>query len=480
MKKKYYNMPQKFLIENRFSDSNKVRDVKNPYTKEVTSEIYIPDSSHFYLASDYLTGVFDQYKNIPAYKKADLLFSVSAKFKEYKNELAKLITSETGKPIKFSLVEIDRAILTFRLGAEECQRINGEVLPLDLLKGSENKIGIVRRFPLGLILGITPWNFPVNLVAHKVSPALASGNVILLKPSSNSPACGIEVGRIIHETCAELALDLCPINVLPLSGAEIDKHVFDDRIKLVSFTGSHDVGWEMKKKLDRQKVSLELGGNAGVIVDEDADITSAVPKIIIGGFSAAGQSCISVQRVYVHSKLYDDFRSKLIEETKKVKFGNPFDEDTIVGPMITEADAIRAESWITEARNAGAKILTGGKRNGAVLEPTVIENAPNRVNVKCSEAFAPVITIDTFSKFEEAVAEVNNSRFGLQAGVFTNSLANMLYAYNNIHTGGVVINEASAYRMDSMPYGGIKDSGNAREGVAYAIKEMTEEKILVV
>jgi glyceraldehyde-3-phosphate dehydrogenase (NADP+) len=473
-------MPVKFLIENRFSNSPQVKKIINPYTNQTASEIYVPDAKHFDVSADYLARAFERYKNIPAYKKAELLFKISAIFQERKNKLANLITTETGKPIKFSLVEIERAVLTFRLGAEESQRIGGDIIPLDLLKGSENKMGLVKRFPIGLILGITPWNFPVNLVAHKVSPALASGNVIMLKPSSNSPSCGIEVGKIIHETCAELGVDLCPINVLPLSGADMNMHVSDPRVKMVSFTGSHDVGWEMKKKLDRQKVSLELGGNAGVILDEDTDITTAIPKLIIGGFSSAGQSCISVQRVYIHTKIYDDFRTKLIEQVKKVKFGNPFEEDTIVGPMITEADAIRAEKWISEAKDAGANILTGGKRNGAVLEPTVIENAPNHVNVKCSEVFAPVITIDRFRKFEEAVAEVNNSRFGLQAGVFTNNLNHVLYAYNNIYTGGVVINDVSAYRMDSMPYGGVKDSGNAREGVAYAIKEMTEEKILVL
>ncbi|MGA2669468.1 MAG: aldehyde dehydrogenase family protein [Ignavibacteria bacterium] len=473
-------MPQKFLIENRFSDSNKVKRITNPYTNETASEIYIPDESHFNISADYLVKMFAHYKNLPAYKKAELLFKVSAKFKERKNELAKLITTETGKPIKFSLVEIDRAVLTFRLGAEECTRINGEVISLDLLKGSENKMGLVRRFPLGLILGITPWNFPVNLVAHKVSPALASGNVIMLKPSSNSLQCGIQVGRIIHEACAELGIDFCPINVLPLSGSEIDKHVSDDRIKMISFTGSSDIGWKLKKKINRQRIGLELGGNAGVIIDEDTDIDSAVPKIIIGGFSSAGQSCISVQRVYIHAKIYDKFRESFIASVKNVKFGDPFEEDTIVGPMITEVDAIRAESWINEARDAGAGVLTGGSRDGAVLQPTVIENAPNHVNVKCSEVFAPVITIDKFTRFEEAVREVNNSRYGLQAGVFTNNLQHVLYAYNNIHTGGVVINDASAYRMDSMPYGGTKESGIGREGVAYAIKEMTDEKILVL
>lgn len=473
-------LPEKILIENKLEESDKSKPIINPFTNETAAEVFVPGDSQFERSVNYLLGVFEKYRQTPSYIKSELLYKVSQKISERKERLADLITTETGKPIKFSRVEIERAVLTFRLGAEEAARINGEVLPLDLLKGSENKIGIVRRFPIGLILGITPWNFPINLVAHKVSPALASSNVILLKPSSNSPLCGIEVGKIVLEACGELGLDFCPINVLPLGGADIDKHVSDERIKMISFTGSSDVGWKLKSKSVKQRVSLELGGNAGVILDEDTDIETTVPKLLIGGFSAAGQSCISVQRIYVHEKIYNRFKELFIAEAKKVKFGSPFEDDTIVGPMITEQEARRAEDWIIEARNAGANILTGGKRNGAVLEPAIIENAPNNVNVKCNEVFAPVMTIEPYSKFEDAVSQINNSRFGLQAGVFTNDMKKILYSYNNIHTGGVVINEVSAYRMDSMPYGGTKDSGNAREGVAYAIKEMTEEKILVL
>ncbi len=473
-------LPEKFLIENKLEESQKSKPVINPFNNETVAEFFVPDDSQFSRSANYLLAAFEKFRSLPSYMKSELLYRVSDKVSGRKERLAELITTETGKPIKFSRVEIERAVLTFRLGAQESTRIHGEMLPLDLLRGSENKIGIVRRFPLGLVLGITPWNFPVNLVAHKVSPALASSNVIMIKPSSNSPLSGIEMGKIVLESCEETGLDFCPINVLPLGGADMDKHVADDRIKMISFTGSSDIGWKLKTKSSRQRVSLELGGNAGVIVDEDTDINAAVPKLLIGGFSAAGQSCISVQRIYVHEKIYDEFRELFTAEAMKVKFGNPFDEDTIVGPMITGQEARRAERWIGEAQKEGAKILCGGGRSGAVLEPTVIENAPNHVNVKCNEVFAPVVTIEKFRNFEEAVAEINNSRFGLQAGVFTGNMQRIMYAFNNIHTGGVVINDVSAYRMDSMPYGGVKESGNAREGVAYAIKEMTEEKILVM
>lgn len=473
-------MPEKILIGNEFISTSEVRPVINPFTNKTVGEVYIAGEAEFNASAEYLTSIAKDYASLPTYKKQELLYNVSNRVKVQKNELARLITDETGKPIKFSMIEVDRAVFTFRLGAEECSRIYGEVLPLDLLPGSENKTGIVRRFPIGLILGITPWNFPVNLAAHKISPALASGNVIMIKPSSSSMLTAIALGRIVFDACKELGITSIPLNILPISGSKMDTHISDSRIKLISFTGSGDVGWGIKKKSDRQKVSLELGGNAGVIVNYDADIDSVVTKIAIGGFSQAGQSCISVQRVYIHKDIYENFRSKLIVAAKNTKYGDPYDENTITGPMITEDEAIRAEKWVNEAKAAGARVLCGGKRHEAVLEPTLIENAPDTTNVKCAEVFAPIITIEAVNSIEEAVEKVNDSRFGLQAGVFTNEMKAIMYAYYNIHTGGVIINEASAYRMDAMPYGGVKDSGNTREGVRYSINEMTEEKILVI
>lgn len=471
---------ENFFIGNEFVASAETVEIRNPFTNETVKTVYRSEKDHINTSLNYLTQVFSIYKNTPVYLKAELLEKISKKISERKEELSHLITSETGKPLKFSRIETDRAALTFKLGSEEAKRIEGEVIDLDLLRGSENVTGIIRRFPVGLILAITPWNFPLNLVAHKIAPALASGNVVLLKPASASLTCGIEIVKIIKESCDELKMDYCPVNVVTSSGSEIEKYIADDRIKMVSFTGSSVVGWDLKRKINRQKISLELGGNAGVIVDESADIKNAVAKIILGGFGQAGQSCISVQRVFIHEKIYKEFEKVLVEETKKIRVGDPFNEETDVASMITEKDAVKIEKWINDALEGGAKLIAGGSREKAVLKPTILINTNKNMNVNCSEVFAPLITLTKFSDFNTAVENVNDSLYGLQAGVFTENIINAFYAFNNIEAGGVIINNVSTYRMDSMPYGGLKDSGNSREGVKYAIEEMTERKIMVI
>ena len=471
---------EKFLIKNEFISSDEVVKIVNPFSKEVVKQVYKTNNEQIGSSLNYLAETFLKYRSTPTYQRSALLEKISNKISKRKEDLAYLITLETGKPIKFSRIEIERAALTFKLGSEEAKRIGGEVLDLDLLKGSENKFGIVKRFPLGIIFAITPWNFPINLAAHKISPALASGNTIILKPASSSLCCGIELGKIIKECSEEVGLDYCPINVITSSGSETEKFLTDDRIKLISFTGSPVVGWGIKKKITHQKTSLELGGNAGVIVDESADINIAASKIALGAFAQAGQSCISVQRVFVHEKVYNKFQELLLNETKKLKVGDPFKEDTIVGSMIDENEAKRIESWIKEAVDSGGKILIGGKRESALLEPTIMTNVDKNQYVNCKEVFAPFMTLKPFIDFKEAVVEVDDSDYGLQAGVFTNDINNALFAFKNIEVGGVVINDVATYRMDSMPYGGVKQSGNAREGIKYAIEEMTERKILVM
>lgn len=471
---------EKFLVANEFVSSDDFIEIRNPYTAEVVKKVYKAGKEQIDLSLDYLTSIFKKYKEEPPYIRAELLERISKTIFENRNILSNLITTETAKPIRFSKIEIDRAVLTFKLGSEEAKRINGETLDLGLLKGSENVTAIVKRFPVGVILAITPWNFPVNLVAHKLSPALASGNVVLLKPASASMTCGLEIGKIVKQCCEEMGLDYTPVNVVSASGRDIENFVSDVRVKMVSFTGSSEVGWSLKKKLNRQKLSLELGGNAAVIVDESADIENAVDKIIIGGFGQAGQSCISVQRVFVHEKIYDNFTKVLLDETAKIKIGDPTDEQTLVSSMISEDDTKKVMTWIDEAVKGKAKVLTGGTRDKALLSPTIISNASKEMSVNSKEVFAPLITVTSFNDFKKAVDDVNDSIYGLQAGVFTENIHNAFYAYNNIETGGVIINNVSTYRMDSMPYGGMKDSGNSREGVKYAIEEMTERKVMVV
>lgn len=471
---------EKFIIGNGFADSKETIDVVNPYSGKTVKKVFRTTKEQVNESLNYLTSAFLKYRRVPSYVRAELLEKVSQKISDRKEELAKLITLETGKPIKFSRIEIDRAIFTFKTGSEEARRIDGEVLPLDQLRGTENRTGYVKRFPLGVILGITPWNFPVNLVAHKLAPALAAGNTVLLKPASASLCSGIETVKIIMEAAKESGLDFCPVNVVTSSGAEIEEFLADDRIKMISFTGSPLVGWGIKKKLSRQRIALELGGNAGVIVDKSADVKTAVTKIVTGAFYSAGQSCISVQRVFVHKDIYKEFESLITEETKKVVYGDPDNENCLAGPMINETEAKRAERWIHEALESGGKLLAGGGRKGAVLEPTVIANAPVSCNVNSKEVFAPVLTLQQFDDFEKAVEEVDNSEYGLQAGVFTNDLKHAMHAFENIEAGGIVINDVSAFRVDSMPYGGMKQSGAGKEGIKYAIEEMTERKILII
>jgi acyl-CoA reductase-like NAD-dependent aldehyde dehydrogenase len=471
---------KRFLIGNNFQNSDKVKEIRNPYSQQISSKVYISSDDDINKALNYLTSISENYASIPSYKKSILLSRISETLALKKEFLAKLITEETGKPITLSRVEIERAIFTFQTGAEEARRINGEVIQLDQLPGSEGKFGIIKKYPIGLILAITPWNFPINLVAHKISPALASGNVVLLKPSSYSLGCGLAIAEIIKEVCDKIGLDFCPINVVTASGSEIEKFVADNRVKMVSFTGSPIVGWHIKRNLNTQRVALELGGNAGVIVDEDADLDIAIPKIVVGGFSNAGQSCISVQRVFVHSAIWDKFVAQIVAKTKTVKYGDPFEEETIVGPMITEEEAVRVERWIEEALKVGGILITGGNRNYALLEPTILANVPQSCNVCSKEVFAPLIVLQQFKEFKEAISFVNNSDFGLQAGIFTNNLNKVFYAFDKLEVGGVVINDVPTYRMDSMPYGGTKLSGYGKEGIKYAINEMTEQKILII
>jgi glyceraldehyde-3-phosphate dehydrogenase (NADP+) len=401
---------------------------------------------------------------------------VASELTARKEELAELITLEAGKPIRDARTEVTRAITTFTVAAEEAKRMGGELLPLDWLSGSENRWAIVRRFPIGPILGITPFNFPLNLVAHKVAPALASGNPIIIKPAPQTPLSALRLGEIVQQA----GWPESGLSVLPCSNDVAGQMLADERIRMLSFTGSAEVGWMLKARVPKKKVVLELGGNAAVIVHEDADLDYAARRSVQGGFGYAGQTCISVQRIYVHESVAEPFLTRVLDGVRNLIVGDPREETTDVGPMISVTAAERAERWIREAVEAGAKVLVGGERSGAFLMPTVLTDVTPEMKVSCEEVFAPVVVVSRYADFEEAIRQVNASRYGLQAGVFTRDVKRIFRAYEAIDVGGLIINDVPTYRADHMPYGGVKESGFGREGVRYAIEEMTEPRVLVM
>jgi len=466
----------KFLINGEWRRSSIKEAIKNPYNNETVVEVYFAEEADLEDAVKSSQRAFEITRKLPAYKRADILKNIVRGLEQRKEELAKTITLEAGKPITDSRGEVSRAINTFQIASEEAKRIEGEVIPLDLMQGSEGRLGIVRRFPIGPILGITPFNFPLNLVAHKVAPAIASGNTIILKPAPKTPITAILLGEI----ATEAGLPAGALNVIPCSNLLAEKLVTDDRIKKLSFTGSAAVGFKLKAKAGMKKITLELGGNAGVIIHSDADIDFAAKRCTIGGFSYAGQICISVQRIYVQKNIYGEFLDKFLANIKKLRMGDPMDESTNIGPMIEQGASQRTEEWLNEAIKDGAKILTGGKRNGNFFEPTVLTNTKPSMKVCGEEVFAPLVTVEQYDKFEESVVMVNNSLYGLQAGLFTRDIKNIFYAYNEIEVGGVIVNDIPTYRIDHMPYGGVKMSGFGREGIRYAINEMTELKLLAM
>ena len=362
---------------------------------------------------------------------------------------------KSGKPIKAARTEVERAIFTFNVAAEESTRIYGEYLPLDWQEFTAGRWGIVRRFPLGPIAGITPFNFPLNLVAHKVAPAIAAGCPLVLKPAPQTPLTAL----LLAEAVQQAGWPDGGLNVLPLSNEDAGLLVTDERIKLISFTGSAAVGWQIKKNCGKKKVVLELGGNAGVIVHSDADLAYAADRCVVGGFSYAGQTCISVQRILVERSAFAKFTDLLLEGVKKLKTGDPLDDSTDLGPLIRESDAVRASDWIQEALRGGARLLCGGQRRGPVLEPTVLTGTRPEMKVNCQEIFAPVVTVEPYDDFNQALKQINNSPYGLQAGLFTRDAKLIFNAYEELEVGGLIAGDVPAFRIDHMPYGGVKDSG---------------------
>ncbi|HET7744596.1 MAG TPA: aldehyde dehydrogenase family protein [Gaiellaceae bacterium] len=457
-------------------ETGETYEVRSPYDASPVALVHRAGPEEVEHAIAGAVESFETTRRLPSWRREEVLEGISAQIRARGDELAHTIALEAGKPLKTARVEVDRAAFTFSVAAEESKRIYGEVVPLDWLPGNEGRLAQVRRVALGPVSGITPFNFPLNLVAHKVAPALAAGNPIVLRPASQTPVTALALGRI----ALEAGWPADAIAVLPCSTDTARPLVEDDRLKLLTFTGSPAVGWGLKSRAARKRVTLELGGNAAVIVSDDADVSYAAERVAWGGFAYAGQTCISVQRVFVHEKIHDAFAAELVGRVQALVVGDPLDDATDVGPVIDEANADRIEAWLDEACAAGASVLTGGEREGTLWRPTVVADAPEHVRLSCAEVFAPVVGLTRFADVQDAIERAGRSEFGLQAGIFTNDLRVVDDAFERIDVGGLIVNDVPTFRIDHMPYGGVKSSGLGREGLRYAIEDMTELKLLAV
>lgn len=465
-----------YYLANQPVFANADLPVNDKFSGEVVTRVAMAGDAVVDVAITRAVSALEPMRALAAYERRDVLAHCVARFTERRSELAEALCIEAGKPIRDSRGEVDRLIDTFRIAAEESTRMVGEVMPLDVTARARDYRGMWKRVPVGVCSFITPFNFPLNLVAHKVAPALAVGCPFVLKPASATPVGALIVGEVLAET----SLPPGAFSILPVRGENAARFVEDPRIKLISFTGSPSVGWGLKQRAGKKRVLLELGGNAAVIVDADTDLDDAVTRIVFGAFYQSGQSCISVQRILVHRSIYDAFRDKLIVATRKLVAGNPRREDTFIGPMISEAEAARLDTWIREAVSRGAKVLVGGRRNGAMLDATLLENVPKDADVCAREAFGPVAMLSPFDDFDAALDEVNDSMYGLQAGVFTRDIYKAHRAWDRLEVGGVIVGDVPSWRVDSMPYGGVKESGQGREGVRFAMEEMTETRLFVL
>lgn len=465
-----------FYLANKPQQPNTDLKVYDKYTGEVATEIAMAAPEHIDQAITAAVSAQSALNAMPAYERHDILNHCVERFTERSEELAQALCIEAGKPVKDSRGEVSRLIDTFRLAAEKSVRFNGELQNLEISPRTTGYRGMYQRVPIGPCSFISPFNFPLNLAAHKVAPALAVGCSFVLKPASLTPIGALIIGEVLAETdLPEGAFSILPCR---RDGAEL--FTVDDRFKLLSFTGSPAVGWDLKKKSGKKKVVLELGGNAACIIDNDWDLDDAVERIVFGTFYQSGQSCISVQRIIVHEDVYDEFKAKLVKKTKSLIMGDPKKEDTFIGPMISEAEAQRLQGWIDEAAEAGADILCGGHGEGTMLPATLLENVPKEASICTEEAFGPVAVLTKFSDFDEALAITNDSKFGLQTGIFTKSIYKAYKAWDELEVGGVIIGDVPSFRSDIMPYGGVKESGLGREGIQFAMEDMSEIRNLVV
>ncbi|MCC2607859.1 aldehyde dehydrogenase family protein [Planctobacterium marinum] len=465
-----------YYLANKAVYANKDLVVTNKYTGEAATHVAMADASVIDKAIAAADASQKALRKMTPYERQDILNHCVKRFQERFEELAYALCIEAGKPIKDARGEVTRLIDTFRIAAEEAVRMEGHVMNLEITPRAKGYQGMYKPVPIGPCSFISPFNFPLNLTAHKVAPAIAVGCPFVLKPASRTPIGAIIIGEILAET----DLPEGAFSILPCSRDGADLFTTDDRFKLLSFTGSPGVGWDLKAKSGKKPVVLELGGNAACVVDEDTDLDDAIERIIFGAYYQSGQSCISVQRVIVHSSLYEEFKTRYVEKVRNLVHGDPLNEDTFIGPMISESEAKRLEGWINEAREDGAKVLCGGSRDGAMLQATVIEGAPSDSNINAEEAFGPVSIISSFDDFDAALEEVNNSQFGLQAGIFTRDLYKAHKAWDTLDVGGVVIGDVPSWRVDNMPYGGVKESGLGREGVKFAMEDMTELRLMVI
>ncbi|MBI5638232.1 MAG: aldehyde dehydrogenase family protein [Nitrospinae bacterium] len=463
-------------VAGRFTATAKKTAVTAPFSGETIGEVFIAGDAEAEESAAAALASFKETRKLAPLDRAAILMEIHNGIAARAGELARVIALEAGKPILNARQEVQRSIFTFLAAAEETKRISGEVLPLDIHPLAKGRQCFVKRFPIGPILGITPFNFPLNLVAHKAAPAMAAGNPIVIKPAPQTPLTALLLAEIVDKS----GWPKGAFSVLPATNELAETMARDARYKMLSFTGSPGVGWMLKNIAGKKKVALELGGNAGVIVHGDADLEYAAGRIVTGGFSYAGQTCISVQRVFVQQGVYEKFKALFIPKVATLKTGDPLDEATSVGPLISPREVQRILGWIDEAVEGGAKILCGGKGEGSILQPAVLERTTPRMKVNCMEVFGPVVTLTPYATMDEALALLNDGEFGLQAGVFTNDLRASFAAWETLDVGGVMIGDVPTFRIDHMPYGGVKGSGLGREGLRYAIEEMTEPKSLVI
>ena len=450
-------------------------EVRNPYNGEVVGVTHLASEQEFELAVAAAQQAREPFRQMPAFAKAEALNDIASKLQQRQEELSMQLASESAKPLRYAMAEIDRAIFTFRIAAEECKRLPDELLQLDWSEAGTGREGVVRHFPVGIVAGISPFNFPMNLAVHKIAPAIAAGCPIVLKPATSTPLSTLSLAQIINST----ALPKGAVTVLPMSRAMGNALVTDPRFALLTFTGSPEVGWAMKAKAGKRKVVLELGGNAGVIVAQSANLDHAVARSLFGAFAYSGQVCIHAQRFFVHRSHYSSFIERMKVGAEALRMGSPLDPETEISAMIDEANNQRVKAWIDEAVAGGAQVLTGGHVRDGIFLPTILTQTSPHAKVCREEVFGPVITITPFDKLGDAIAQLNEGRFGLQAGIFTDSQSEIDLAFALLEVGGVIVNDVPTFRMDHMPYGGVKDSGLGREGVRYAMRDMLEPRILV-